>query len=179
MSSDVTNLHHPGDQIVNRWQWHILRIVTNVWMSLILLLASGWSWSVSECHVSAVAAVGPAHEYSTVFISLAAARMHALTRSRPLCYRPLFQRWGMIATSHFYLWRRVCSERVENVTWEDIFVEILSNCLYSQSTPVTGCWCVPWAMLRMWPNDNITWGLSTPIFSTCTNSDSATMNEVG
>ena len=58
-------------------------IVTNVWISLILLLASGWSWSVSECHVSAVAAVGPAHEYSTVFISLAAARMHALLALGP------------------------------------------------------------------------------------------------
>ena len=44
---------------------------------------SGWSWSVSECHVSAVAAVGPAHEYSTVFISLAAARMHALLALGP------------------------------------------------------------------------------------------------
>ena len=47
----------------------------------------------------AAAAVGPAHEYSTVFISLAAARMHALTRSRPLCYRPLSQRWAMLATT--------------------------------------------------------------------------------
>ena len=106
---------------------------------------SGWSWSVSECHVSAVAALGLAHEYSTVFISLAAARMHALTRSRPLCYRPLSQCWAMLA-SHFYLWRRVSSERVENVTRENyqkISAEILSNRLYSQSTPVTGCWCVP------------------------------------
>ena len=40
--------------------------------------------------------------------------------------------------SHFYLWRRVCSKRVQNVTREEIFVEILSNRLYSQSTPVTG-----------------------------------------
>ena len=101
MSSDVTNLHHPGDQIVNRWQWHILRIVTNVWISLILLLAAGLvlvSIRVSRIRsrLTAAAAAGPS---SWIFHRLYLSQMHALTRSRPLCYRPLSQRWAMLATS--------------------------------------------------------------------------------
>ena len=101
MSSDVTNLHHPGDQIVNRWQWHILRIVTNVWISLILVLAAGLvlvSIRVSRIRscLTAAAAAGPS---SWIFRRLYLSQMHALTRSRPLCYRPLSQRWAMLATS--------------------------------------------------------------------------------
>lgn len=178
MSSDVTNLHHPGDQIVNRWQWHILRIVTNVWISLILLLAAGLvlvSIRVSRIRscLTAAAAAGPS---SWIFRRLYLSQMHALTRSRPLCYRPLSQRWSMLATSisgggfvpkESKRWQYICGDFIQ------------SPLLSVNTSDWAGCWCAPWAMPRMWPNDNITWGLSTPIFSTCTNSDSATMNEVG